>query len=138
MIRTITYRARLDGKDGEAVADALRVHVAKLVRTRNTIRGLRVTVAEETIDVHLRMSGLDRWRIAQEARKIGSFLLASQRLAFTRPLSPVLEVTEQSKRNLTLDQGRVPQSVTGGRGRRSRPVESQTSCEDWWGDQLPQ
>lgn len=136
MIRTITYRARLDGKDGEKVAEGLRAHVAKLVRTRNTIRGVKVSVSSDVLDLHLRMSGVDRWRIAREARKIGSFLLASQRLAFTRPLNPVLEVTEPSKRHLTLEQGRVPQSVTGGRPstRTARPEDP----GPWWGDELPQ
>lgn len=134
MIRTITYRVRLDGKDPERVSEGLRTHVAKLVRTRNTIRGMKVSVTGDVLDLHLRMSGIDRWRIAREARKIGSFLLASQRLAFTRPLNPVLEVTEPSKRHLTLEQGRVPQSVTGGRPRTS----ASRSEDPWWGDQLPQ
>lgn len=135
MIRTLTYRGRLDGKDLGTVSDAIRAQVSKLVRSRNTIRGIRVTGDAETIDISLRMSGLDRWRIYREARKIASFLLASQRVAFTRPLYPVLEVTEPSARQLTLAQGRTPQSVTGGRGRRKPPVEVP---QDWWGDELPQ
>lgn len=121
MIRTLTYVGRLDGKDPAAVGTAIEEHVAKLVRTRNTIRGVRVSNDSEVMFLHLRMSGVDRWRISREARKIASFLMASQRLSFTRPLNPVQELTEPSARNRTLAEGRVAQSVTGGRGKRKPP-----------------
>lgn len=127
MIRTMTYRARLDGKDPQAVAAAIELHASQLVRTRNTLRGIRVDSDTESMFIHLRMSGVDRWRISREARKIASFLLASQRLSFTRPLNPVQEMTEPSARNLTLADGRTPQSVKGGRGRRKRPAEAPAS-----------
>lgn len=120
MIRTLTYRGRLDGKDPVKVSAAVEEHVSRLIRTRNTLRGVRCSWDSEVIDVSLRMSGVDRWRISREARKIGSFILATQRLAFERPLNPVLEVTEPSARNLVLEQGRTPQSVKGGRGRKRR------------------
>lgn len=124
MIRTLTYRGRLDGKDPVKVALAMETHASQLVRSRNTLRGIRTTYDSETFDVSLRMSGVDRWRISREARKIASFLLAAQRLSFSRPLNPILEVTEESARNLTLADGRTPQSVKGGRGRRKRPAEA--------------
>lgn len=120
MIRTLTYRASLDGRDGAVVADAISQHVSTLVRSRNTIRGVRIVHDSEAIDISLRMSGMDRWRIAREARKTASYLLASQRLTYARPLEPVAEATEQTRRNLTLEEGRVPQSVKGGRGRKRR------------------
>lgn len=126
MIRTLTYRGRLDGKNPQVVATAMELHASQLVRSRNTLRGIRTSYDSETFDVSLRMSGVDRWRISREARKIASFLLASQRLAFARPLNPILEVTEESARNLTLESGRTPQSVKGGRGRRKRPESSDT------------
>lgn len=141
MIRTLTYRARLDGKDGQQVADAIRAAVAKRVRIDQSIRGVQVTFDSEVINIALRMSGLDRWRIAGHARKIASFLLASQRLAYARPLYPFSEITNPSSRQLTLEQGRTPQSKTGGRpSTRSGPgTAPQTrSAEDWWGDELPQ
>ena len=134
MIRTLTYRSRLDGKDGTEVAEAIRAAVARKIRIENTIRGCRVVVDGDVIEIHLRMSGLDRWRIAGHARKIASFLLASQRLPYSRPLYPVQETTEASARCLTLEQGRTPQIRTGGRGKRSSVLEPQ----EWWGDQLPQ
>lgn len=133
MIRTLTFTGRLDGKDGEAVAEAIRTEVASMVRKRNTIKGATVTVEGDVVYLGLRVWGLDRWRIAGEARKIASFLLAVQRVSYSRPLHPVQEVTEQSARNLTAEQGRTPQSVLGGRGRRrTAPPEV-----PWVGDALP-
>lgn len=127
MIRTVTFRSRLDGKDGELVTRAIQEHVSRLVRDRNTLRGVRVNIQGEVIDVSLRMSGVDRWRIARDAKKTASYILASQRLPYSRPLVPVSEVTEESARNLTKAEGRTPQSVLGGRGRRSRPAASAPS-----------
>lgn len=121
MIRTITFRSRLDGKDGAEVTQAIHDHVSRLVRERNNIRGVQVHVTGEVVDVALRMSGVDRWRIARDAKKTASYILASQRLPYSRPLTPVSEVTEESARNLTKEQGRTPQSVLGGRGRKRRP-----------------
>lgn len=122
MIRTLTYRGRLDGKDPLVLEAAMMNHVSQLIRSRNTVRGLKVSYDAEMIDISLRMSGVDRSRISRDARKVASFILASQRVAFTRPLNPVSELTEPSLRNLTLEQGRTPQSVKGGRGRRKRPA----------------
>lgn len=133
MIRTLTYRSRLDGRDGAEIAEAIRAAVARKVRLENSIRGCRVEVDGDVIDIHLRMSGLDRWRIAGHARKIASYLLASQRLPYVRPLYPVRELDEPSARSLTLEQGRTPQSLKGGRGRRNPDRQAQ----EWWGDQLP-
>lgn len=136
MIRTLTFRSRLDGKDGVAVSEAIRAMIAKRIRTDNTVRGVRIVVDGDVIDINLRMSGVDRWRISRHARKVASYLLASQKLPFTKPLYPVQEVTEPSARTLTLEQGRTPQSVTGG-----RPA-GRTGLSDvprpWWGDELPQ
>lgn len=137
MIRTLTYRSNLDGKDGDQVAEAIRAQVSRLVRTRNTIRGVKIVHDSEKIDVSLRMSGGDRWVISRDARKIASYLLASQKLPFTRPLQPVLETTEPNARHLTLEQGRTPQSVTGGRPRGSGRSGSAEPPQEWWGDSLP-
>jgi hypothetical protein len=137
VIRTLTYRSNLDGKDGTVVAQGIRAQVSKLVRTRNTIRGVKVTFDSEKVDVALRMSGVDRWRISRDARKIASYLLASQKLAFNRPLQAAAELTEPTNRNLTLDQGRTPQSRTGGRPRAGAGTVTEVLPEDWWGDELP-
>lgn len=141
MIRTLTYRAPLDGKDGQKVADEIRALVARRVRTDQSIRGVRVTFDADVIEIALRMSGLDRWRIAGHARKLASYLLASQRLPYARPLYPASEVTNPSARQLTLGQGRTPQSKTGGRpSTRTGPRTTPRAPEDhdWWGDELPQ
>lgn len=137
MIRTLTFRSSLDGKDGDKAAEAIRASVSKLVRTRNTIRGVKVVHDSEKIDVALRMSGGDRWAISRDARKIASYLLASQKLPYVRPLQPVLETTEPNSRNLTLEQGRTPQSQTGGRPRGSGRTSREEDRSDWWGDQIP-
>lgn len=126
MIRTLTFRASLNGRDPEEASAAIEVEAAKLVRTHNTLRGVHTSWDSEAFMLSLRISGMDRWMIARTARKIASYLLATQRLFYTRPLNPVLEVTEPSARNLTLEQGRTVQSVKGGRGRRRRPVVSAT------------
>lgn len=140
MIRTLTFRSRLDGKDPGQVSEAIRAQVGKLVRRDNTLRGVRVTVEGDVIDVALRVTGQDRWRIAGHARKTASLILATQRLPYERPLYPVQEVTEPSARSLTLTQGRVPQSRTGGRPRRRTGSATPPGSEDhpWWGDPLPQ
>lgn len=122
MIRTLTFRSRLDGRDPQDIAQAVENHVSQLVRTRRTLLGVRTSWDSEVFDISLRMSGMDRWQIARDARKVASFVLASQRLPFSRPLNPVLEQTENTARNLTLEDGRTPQSVKGGRGRRKRPA----------------
>ena len=126
MIRSLTFKASLDGRDPVRASEAIETEVAKLVRTRNTLRGVRTSWDSEAFYLVLRVSGMDRWMIAGTARKIASYLLATQRLTYTRPLSPILELTEPSARNLTLEQGRTPQSVKGGRGRRSRPAKPET------------
>ena len=128
MIRTLTFRGRLDGRDPQDIARAVETHVSQLIRTRKTLLGARTSWDSEAFDVSLRMSGMDRWQIARDARKVASYVLASQRLAFTRPLNPILEQTESTARNLTLESGRTPQSVKGGRGRRKRP-EAAPSAE---------
>ena len=117
MIRTLTFRGRLDGKDGAAVAAGIEEAVSRLVRTRNTIRGVRVVYDSEVVDVSLRISGNDRWRVSSEARRTASYLLASQRVSYVRPLEPIAELTERTHRDLTLEEGRTPQSVVGGRGK---------------------
>lgn len=128
MIQTLTYRGRLDGKDGAVVAAAIDEHVNRLIRTRSTVRGVRVVYDSETIDVSLRISGTDRWRISQEARKVASYLLATQRVSYVRPLQPVSEVTEKTRRDLTLAEGRTAQTGVWGRGHR-RPQETPAPTE---------
>lgn len=123
MIRTLTFRASLDGRDAARASEGIEAEAIKLIRNRNTLRGVHMTWDSEAFMLSLRISGMDRWMIAGTARKIASYLLATQRLAYTRPIQPVLEVTEPSARNLTLEQGRTPQSVKGGRGRRRIPAK---------------
>lgn len=127
MIRTLTFRASLDGRDPVKAADGIEAEAMKLVRNRNTLRGVHTAWDSEAFMLSLRVSGMDRWMIAGTARRIASYLLATQRLSYTRPLNPVSEVTEPSARNLTLEQGRTVQSVKGGRGRRRIPAKPETA-----------
>lgn len=126
MIRTLTFRASLDGRDPVKASEAIEAEANKLVRNRNTLRGVHMTWDSEAFMLSLRISGMDRWMIAGTARKIASYLLATQRLTYVRPLQPISEVTEPSARNLTLEQGRTVQSVKGGRGRRRIPAAPKT------------
>lgn len=129
MIRRFTYRSRLDGKDPAKVVEAINTITDRRIRTDNTLRGVQVYINNDVIELVIRVSGLDRWRIAGSARKTASFILASQRLPYSRPLQPVLEVTEESARNRTLAQGRTPQSKTG--GRPSRRIPHIGEVRDW-------
>lgn len=120
MIQTFTYRAPLDGRDYEVVAADIQKQVDNLVRLRKSLLGCKTWETLGVLHVAIRLEGLDRWRIAGEARKIGSYLLASHKLPFTRPLLPHTVDTAPNRRYLTEDQGRVPKSRKG-RGARSAP-----------------
>lgn len=129
MIRTFTYRSRLDGKDPAKITEAIKAITDRRIRTDNTLRGVQIHITNDVIDLVIRVSGADRWRIIGSARKTASFILASQRLPYSRPLQPVLEVTEDSARNRTLAQGRTPQSRTG--GRPSKRIDRIGGLRDW-------
>lgn len=118
MIQTYTYRTPVAGEDYEAVASKLRTRVTEIARNRNVLRGCQIEHVDGVLELRLRMSGVDRWRIADAARKLGTFLLAAEGLAFTHPLQPFQVVTESNRRHLTAENGRTPREHPGrGKGR---------------------
>jgi hypothetical protein len=121
MIQTFVYRAPLDGLDFETVSASIQRQVDGMIRVRRSLLGCKTWETLGVIHVEIRLEGLDRWRIAGEARKIGSYLLASHKLPFTRPLLPHTVETAANRRYLTADQGRVPKSRKGHGSRSTSP-----------------
>lgn len=118
MIQTVTYRSLTD--DFETVALRLRTRGAEISRNRKVLRGLQVEQVEGVLELRLRISGVDRWRIAESARKLGTFLLAAEGLEFKYPLQPWSVITEPNRRHLTAENGRTPREHPGrGKGRDS-------------------
>lgn len=121
MIQTITYRTPVAGEDYEVTAQRLRNRGAEISRNRNVLRGVQVEHVGDVLELRLRVSGVDRWRIAESARKLGTFMLASEALTFTHPLQPYSVVTESNRRHLTAENGRTPREHPGrGNGRVSQ------------------
>lgn len=108
MIQTYTYRTLLDGKDGEDVEAVAAAKLDRMTKVRRSLLGYHTRFNKESFWITLRVTGTDRWRIAGEARKIMSFILASQRLQI--PGGPELIETPVNRRGLTAEQGRVPRA----------------------------
>lgn len=121
MIQTITYRTPVSGEDYEVTARRLRDRGAEISRNRNVLRGVQVEHVGDVLELRLRVSGVDRWRIAESARKLGTFMLASEALTFAHPLQPYSVITESNRRHLTAENGRTPREHPGrGNGRASQ------------------
>jgi hypothetical protein len=119
VIQIHTFRAPLDGKDLEDVAFHTSQRAHRIIEHRLELLGISCTVVDDVFELSLRVQGLDRWRIKQHAREFGTFLLAMQGLAFTKPLQPYSVVTEVNRRGLKADEGRVPRArPRAGQGRR--------------------
>ena len=108
MIQVYIYRTVLDGKDGDTVKTAVEAKIANLMKVKKPLLGTEVHARGESLWLALRIEANDRWRISREARRIMSFLLASQRLPI--PGGPEEVQTPATARTLTADQGRVPRA----------------------------
>lgn len=105
MIQSVTFRVRSD--DDTKIAE-LEERVRRMVPLRKNVLGAQVVREGSTVALTMRMSDLDRWRIAAEARKMASFMMNAVGLKFSRPLSPELVVTELTRNKLCDGEGRTP------------------------------
>jgi hypothetical protein len=108
MIQSLTYRGRLDGGDGAAVAADINERIDKLTSMRPMLLGGAARVDGNTIGIRLRLSGLDRWKLSHEGAKIATFLMNATHLTFTRPVQVELIVTEPTRNKLRVGEGRTP------------------------------
>lgn len=116
MIQTLTFRARLDGKDGAAVAAEITPILDRMLAGRPELLGGSVRIDGRTVALQMRIQGLDRWKIAAIGRRFATFILSVPKLYFPTPLSPELVTTELTRNKLSYGEGRT-QMV---RPRRSR------------------
>lgn len=107
MIQSVTFRARLDGRDGQDVADRVNAHLVRVVDARPELLGGYANADGVTVKVVLRLQGLDRWKISVNARKIATFVLSTARLHFPTPLHPELVTTELTRNKLRYGEGRT-------------------------------
>lgn len=107
MIQTVTFRARLDGRSGDDVAEALNRRLEGVVPARHELLGANAVHEGVTVKLTLRLQGLDRWKISDQARKIATFLFSVNRLHFSTPLHPELVTTELTRNKLRYGEGRT-------------------------------
>lgn len=118
MIQSVTYRARLDGKNGEDVLAASERLLNDLTRAHFQLLGAHGYVEGSTFKLVLRLEESDTWRVTARGRKMATFVFRTLRLSFTPPLFPELLVTEPTRNKLRVGEGRTPMS----RPRRVRPL----------------
>jgi hypothetical protein len=126
MIQNFHFRGLLTGREGSDVVKHLSIRGQEIVKRRLELLSVRAAHGDGIVDLYLRVQGLDRWRIAQHARKFATFLLAGQGLGFNKPLQPYSVSTEGNRRGLTIEEGRtIRERPRNGHG-RGRLVE----CSD--------
>lgn len=108
MIQTVTYRARLDGRNGEDVLAAIQPHLDAMLAGRVELLGGGLKIQGSTIGLEMRIQGLDRWKIAAIGRRFATFIFSVGKVHFVTPLSPELIVTEPTRNKLVVGQGRTP------------------------------
>jgi len=121
MIQTVTYRARLDGKDGNAVLAVIRPHLERMLAGRVELLGGDVRVQGTTVCLEMRIQGLDRWKISAIGRRFATFIFGLAKVYHPVPLSAELVVTELTRNKLTYGEGRTQMA------RPSRSLKGQVS-----------
>lgn len=118
MISTYEYRLALDGKDADAAVQAISDHGAALIRIRPFLLGVDIVSEGPWLRVTLRLTDIDRSRIAAHARKSILAMAAKARLDH-RKITLRQTLIEPTARSFVAGQGRTP------RPRRPRSQEPQ-------------
>jgi hypothetical protein len=121
MICNFTFRTRLDGRDGADVLAGLHERGDRMVRYHKRVLDWSAELAGDTVALHLRVDGTERWRVSKAARSFATALLATQHLGFQRPLQPELVTTEPNGRHLLAGEGRTPRGPYRPRIRQAEP-----------------
>lgn len=110
MIQTVTYRARLDGKNGADVISKIQPILDQMLAGRVELLGGSVTIQGTTVALQMRIQGLDRWKISAIGRRFATFLFSVAHIFFSNPLSAELVVTEPTRNKMRVGEGRTPMS----------------------------
>lgn len=131
MIQTYTFTVPLkDPATAEASATKLRGEVHRLAKFNTHLLGCVVAVATAALDVQIRYSGTDRWRIQRSVRKVVTLTLTRAQLAFRDAVFVSVEDMPDG-RALTLEEGRTPMTA---QPRTARGPVGGRDFEQWWGD----
>lgn len=122
MIMTFEYRLPLDGVDPDVAGKAISDHAAGLTRIRPFLLGADIVIHEAWLTVTLRVTDIDRSRIAAHARKSILAMAAKARLD-PRLIALRQSLTEPNARSFLTGQGRTPRP----RRPRSREARVQAS-----------
>ena len=120
MIMTYEYRVALDGKDAGAATKAILDHGAGLKRIRPFLLDVSVEDQGSRLSVKLRLTDIERSRIAVNARKTILAMSGKARLD-PRHIELRHALTEPNARSFVTGQGRTP------RPRRPRSGEAARS-----------
>lgn len=135
MIITFTYLVPLDGRNPELAIQSLRSRAAIMVRHVCQLRGMKVAVVEDGLELSLRFAGHNRWNITGDARRILTRLVGYCGLS-PRGTKLVGERIEKNRRDLTVEQGRTEMTR---RPRAERAADGRPWDHiAWWGDDLTQ
>lgn len=113
---TYEYRMALDGKEAAEAITAISAHGSALIRIRPFLLGVDIVHEGQWLLVTLRLTDIDRSRIAAHARKSILAMSAKARLD-PRKISLRQSLTEPNARSFVAGQGRTP------RPRRPRSLE---------------
>ena len=108
MIQTLTYRARLDGRNGAEVLRSIDQVLDNLLAGRVELLGGGVRIEGQTVSLQLRIQGLDRWKIAVIGRRFATFLFGVAKIYFRDPIQPELITTELTRNKMVVGEGRTP------------------------------
>lgn len=136
MIQTLTFRAPLGDSDPAVLPEKLRIIAKNLLKFQHGLRGMKVTIDSEEVQVELRFAGHNRWNIQRDAKRVVQHLMMRSGGAW-RQLRLVSTLTELTRRELKVGQGRTERTPPAPRAERERPSHPGSS-EPWWGDQLPE
>lgn len=128
MIQTVTYRARLDGKDGDSVLAVIRPHFDAMLAGRVELLGGDVRIEGKTVRLDMRIQGLDRWKIQAIGRRFATFIFGIAKVYHPTPISPERVETALTRNKLVYGEGRT-QMARPSRPIHGRPVDSTASSE---------
>ncbi len=119
---TFEYRLFLEGRDADVASKAIADHGAGLIRIRPFLLGVDIVGNDAWLQVTLRVTDIDRSRIAAHARKCILAMAAKARLD-PRLVTLRQSLTEPNARSFLTGQGRTPRP----RRPRSREPRVQAS-----------